>query len=126
MKARGLAFATLVASGALVAFACSAGEGGGSGDAGLPDVTFSYDGPADDGGSVEACAAVTVEAQLVPLDLYVVLDRSGSMVNPALGPLRWPPVRDALNAFFQSPNTAGIGIALTMFAHPTKAACSAA
>jgi len=31
-----------------------------------------------------------------------------------------------LNAFFQSPSTAGIGIALTMFAHPSKTSCSAA
>lgn len=104
----------------------STGNGGssaGPGDAGLPDVEFSYDGPGEQN---EACAAVTVQAQLVPLDLYVVLDRSGSMVNPALGNLRWPPVRDALNAFFQSPTTAGIGIALTMFAHPTLTSCSAA
>jgi hypothetical protein len=97
------------------------GTGAGPGDGGLPDVEFTYDGP---GEQKEACAAVTVQAQLVPLDLYVVLDRSGSMVNPALGNLRWPPVRDALNSFFQSPTTAGIGIALTMFAHPTGASCN--
>jgi hypothetical protein len=104
----------------------TSGDGGsGAGDAGIPDVSFSYDGPTDDGGVGDACAAVTVKAELVPLDLYVVLDRSGSMVNPALGSLRWPPVRDALNAFFQSASTKGIGIALTMFAHPSKAACSA-
>lgn len=99
------------------------GTGAGPGDGGLPDVEFTYDGP---GEQKEACAAITVQAQLVPLDLYVVLDRSGSMVNPALGNLRWPPVRDALNAFFQSPTTAGIGIALTMFAHPTLTSCSPA
>lgn len=102
----------------------SSGTSGGGGDADVPDVSFSYDGPTDDDGGVgDACAAVTVKAQLVPLDLYVVLDRSGSMVNSALGPHRWPPVRDALNSFFQSANTAGIGIALTMFAHPTKSQC---
>jgi hypothetical protein len=98
------------------------GSSGSIGDAGIPDVQFNYDGPS---GQADACAAVTVDAQLVPLDLYVVLDRSGSMVNPALGPLRWPPVRDALNQFFQSPSAAGIGIALTMFAHPTASQCVA-
>jgi hypothetical protein len=101
------------------------GNGGSSGtfgDAGVPDVQFTYDGPNT---QPDACASVTVDAQLVPLDLYVVLDRSGSMVNPALGPLRWPPVRDALNQFFQSPTAAGIGIALTMFAHPTASQCVA-
>lgn len=99
------------------------GTGGGPQDAGIPDVAFSYDGNV---GQPEACAAVTVEAELVPLDLYVVLDRSGSMVNPSLGPLRWPPVRDALNQFFQSPQAKSIGIALTMFAHPTASQCAAA
>jgi hypothetical protein len=86
-------------------------------------VNFTYDGS----GVVEedACAAVTVAAELVPLDLYVVLDRSGSMVNPSLGPLRWPPVRDALNQFYQSAQAKGIGIALTMFAHPSKSQCVA-
>ncbi len=112
------------AGGGAVGGSSSGGSsGGGAGDAGIPDVSFSYDGPVDDDAGGDACAAVTVKAELVPLDLYVVLDRSGSMVNPALGPLRWPPVRDALNAFFQSANTAGIGIALTMFAHPTKSQC---
>lgn len=100
----------------------SGGTGGAFPDGSIPDVQFTYDAP-----NVEqdACAAVTVGAELVPLDLYVVLDRSGSMVNPSLGPLRWPPVRDALNAFFQSPQANGIGIALTMFAHPTASQCVA-
>jgi hypothetical protein len=96
------------------------GSSTGGADGGLPDVGFNYDAPVV---QEDACAAVTVQAQLTPLDLYVVLDRSGSMVNPTLGPLRWPPVRDALNSFFQSPDTAGIGIALTMFAHPTLSEC---
>lgn len=100
-------------------------SGGSSGtfpDGAVPDVEFNYDAPTT---QADACAAVTVGAELVPLDLYVVLDRSGSMVNSALGPLRWPPVRDALNQFFQSPSAAGIGIALTMFAHPTQSQCVA-
>jgi hypothetical protein len=100
----------------------SGGTAGSIQDSGLPDVTFQYDATT---GEADACAAVTVDAELVPLDLYVVLDRSGSMVNSSLGPLRWPPVRDALNQFFQSPSAAGIGIALTMFAHPTQSQCVA-
>ncbi len=97
------------------------GNSGGVKDAGIPDVQFNYDAPPV---GQDACAAVTVEAELVPLDLYVVIDRSGSMVNSSLGPLRWPPVRDALNAFFQSPQAKGIGIAITMFAHPTLSQCT--
>lgn len=92
-------------------------------DASLPDVHFGYDGPQ---GEEDACATVSVEPEPAPLDLYVVLDRSGSLVNPQLGPERWPPVRDALSEFFGSSQAAGIGVALGMFAHPTLTPCMAA
>ncbi|MEB2322424.1 MAG: VWA domain-containing protein [Sorangiineae bacterium] len=56
------------------------GTGGGPNDAGL-DVEFSYDGPIDDGGfnSDSSCAATTAETKPLPLDMYVMLDQSGSM-----------------------------------------------
>ncbi len=100
----------------------SGGSGGGPADAGL-DVVFSYDGPVDDGGfnTDASCADVTAKAEPLPLDLYVVLDRSGSMVNAS----RWVPVKNAMNQFFQSPGAAGIGVAFTMFAHPTQNECAA-
>ncbi len=106
----------------------ASGSGGsgasGSQDSGIPDVVFNYDGPADDGGfnTDASCAEVTAKAEPLPLDLYVVLDRSGSMVLSS--PQRWPPVKSALTQFFESPTAAGIGAALTLFAHPTKNECS--
>ena len=58
-------------------------ENGGTGgtiiDAGLPDVTFTYD--ASVGGEGGACAAVQGEATLVkrPMDIIISIDNSGSM-----------------------------------------------
>ncbi len=105
----------------------SAGGSGatGSQDAGVPDVVFSYDGPADDGGfnTDASCQDFTAKADPLPLDIYVVLDRSGSMANT--NPPRWPAVTGALKTFFESSSTKGIGAALTLFAHPTKPECNA-
>lgn len=57
----------------------SAGSGGTIVDAGLPDVTFTYD--ASVGGEGGACAAVQGEATLVkrPMDIIISIDNSGSM-----------------------------------------------
>jgi len=81
------------------------GEGGSSGntatggsgqdasDEPLPDVVFGYDAPIEDSSlnADSACAASKHEATLTPLDMYVMIDRSGSMVEPgwswsAVGP----------------------------------------
>lgn len=49
---------------------------GGAADAGFPDVNFYYDAPII---TPEACASTVVEGKLTPLDLYFMLDTSGSM-----------------------------------------------
>ena len=65
--------------GAGEAGADNGGTGGTIVDAGLPDVTFTYD--ASVGGEGGACAAVQGEATLVkrPMDVIVSIDNSGSM-----------------------------------------------
>jgi hypothetical protein len=52
-----------------------AGSGGGA----LPDITFEYDPSLDR--PPETCAELTVTAAPLPLDVYVILSRSGSMWN---------------------------------------------
>ncbi len=54
----------------------SASSGFGGADAGFPDVNFYYDAPVI---QPEACASTIVEGKLTPLDLYFMLDTSGSM-----------------------------------------------
>jgi len=64
-----------------------------------------------DGVCLQACAAESHEGELVPLDLYVMLDRSSSMTDGG----KWSAVVSALQGFAQSPDTAGIGMGLQFF-----------
>jgi hypothetical protein len=81
------------------------GSGGGSGvvDSGL------------DG----ACAATSIGAQPVPLDLYFLMDSSKSMLEKTgangSGATKWSAVSSALDAFFADSGSAGLGVALKYF-----------
>jgi Mg-chelatase subunit ChlD len=71
-----------------------------------------------------ACAVQTQQAQRVQLDLYVMMDSSGSMdEQTASGPTKWDAVRAALTAFLQDPQSAGLGVGLQYFplTHPNVA-----
>lgn len=57
-----------------------------------------------------ACAKSNDEAKNVPLDLYIMFDKSGSMAGP-----KWVQSTAALQAFFESPKNAGVGMALRFF-----------
>ncbi|MBK8999107.1 MAG: VWA domain-containing protein [Myxococcales bacterium] len=98
-----------------------AGTGGFGADAGLPDVSFTYDGGTeDDGGGVgDACAAITAKAEPKPLDMYIMLDKSGSMGTDcnigATTASKWCYAVNALNGFFTSPSAPGMGVALQYF-----------
>ena len=97
----------------------SAGEAGAQGGAAGgaepleagPDVDFAYDAPPEV--EQEACAAVVVEAKLKPLDMYFMIDRSGSMGSGSSSP--WASQANALSAFWTDPKSAGITAALRFF-----------
>jgi hypothetical protein len=83
------------------------------GDAGaVPDAA-----PAAD----EQCAAESHQASQVPVDLYLLLDVSGSMTALVGGHSKWSLVRQALGRFFADPRSAGLGVALQVF--PLPASC---
>ena len=109
------------ASGSGGADASSSGGSGatGSQDASVPDVVFSYDGPSDDG-KQEACADLHVTAQPTPLDMYVMLDQSGSMgkdCNIGSGTnSKWCHAINALSGFFHDSSAKGDRVALQYFA----------
>ncbi len=99
-------------------------------DAGLPDVTFGYDGPVDDGSIGDACAGTTVKAELAQLDMIVMLDRSGSMSEPGFAwyspasdcnvsdPVvdsKWCRAVHALGQYFQSASATNNRAALQYF-----------
>ncbi len=69
-------------------------------------------------GAGEECAGELVEAERIPLDMYVMLDVSGSMLTPTLGDAtvtKWQAVSSALTAFVSDDASAGIGVGLQVF-----------
>lgn len=63
------------------------------------------------GGSLfQQCATGAAEAKARPVDLYVMLDRSGSMVGP-----KWTAVSSGLSDFFANPGTSDLRIGLQFF-----------
>jgi hypothetical protein len=65
-----------------------------------------------------ACATATQKAQQVPLDMYIMMDSSGSMADTLTTngtTSKWTAVKSALTAFLQDPQSAGIGVGLQYF-----------
>ena len=95
----------------------------------IPDVSFVYEGPVDNGmlTADAACAEVPVAAEPVALDLYLMLDRSASMAAPLqtvpncrvgdTTEARWCYAINALAGFFKAPTSNGMGVALQFFPH---------
>jgi hypothetical protein len=91
----------------------STGNGGATGSGGS---ATGGSGVVDAGNLDGACAASTVGAQPVPLDLYFLMDSSKSMNDQTgAGSSKWTAVGTALNNFFTDSGSAGLGIALKYF-----------
>jgi hypothetical protein len=93
----------------------SGGDGGGIGGFG-----GAGNGGNNQGGSGGmACAGSTVKGELVPLDMYIMLDKSGSMSEltgaSGNGPSKWDAVTTALQAFFKDMGSEGLGVGLQFF-----------
>jgi hypothetical protein len=111
------------------------GDEAGSGDDGGglfgESGTFGGDGsvPFDaDPDAFTACAADTQQATQLPLDLYLMIDTSGSMAElVAASSSKWAAVKAALTSFVQDPGSAGIGAGMQFFPVPkagTPASCT--
>jgi hypothetical protein len=125
--------ASATAGAAGSAHAGSPGSGGAAvvPDAGdWPDVVFEYD--PGDAGEPDACASTTVTAEPIPLDLIILLDRSGSMNEPGwqywqgeqgdcsidetpIKASKWCRAINALMDFFESESSVGTGVGLRTF-----------
>ncbi len=106
--------------------------GAGGQDAGSFDADFSYDAPTHDTTLQDACVDETVSAKPVPLDIYFMLDRSGSMTqpfcdncsvgdcdvtwpNPPTIASRWCNAINAIAGYVQDPSAQGNRAALEFF-----------
>jgi hypothetical protein len=77
-------------------------------DAGVPDVAAVKE---------EKCAAESQAAKQVPVDLLLLVDRSGSMTYKvsAGGKSKWELAQEALITFIKDPKSAGLGVGLQYF-----------
>jgi hypothetical protein len=69
-------------------------------------------------GGLTGCATDTQQAYLKPLDVYFMVDTSGSMAQPTGGsgsPTKWEAVKDAMASFVDDSRSVGIGTALQFF-----------
>ena len=67
-------------------------------------------------GQGEACAAEVHGAERLPVDIHIMLDISGSMLDPtATGPTKWDATRQALSTFVASPQSNGLGVGIQYF-----------
>jgi hypothetical protein len=88
------------------------------GSVGVLDTSPGGDGGAPDG----SCVARVSKAEMVPLDMYIMLDVSGSMLDPtsaydATGaPIsKWQGIKSALAAFIEDESSHGIGVGIQYF-----------
>lgn len=65
----------------------------------------------------EACLGVSLEAEAVPVDLFIMMDRSQSMGYPVEGSntTRWEALRDAVQGFVQDPDAADVRMGIGFF-----------
>jgi len=63
-----------------------------------------------------SCAVGTDEAKEVPVNMYIMFDKSYSMLGP-----KWSQTTAALQSFFMDPESAGLWMALSFFPHPACA-----
>ncbi|HEV3193004.1 MAG TPA: hypothetical protein VGY54_21000 [Polyangiaceae bacterium] len=98
--------------------ASGAGDNVFAGDAAPPVLSLPQGTPSDAslGDSFVGCAMDTQRGKELPLDLYIMLDTSGSM-NDLVGPQRskWNAVSAAITAFVNDPGSAGIGVGVQYF-----------
>ncbi len=95
----------------------SSGNGGAGGDGG----GFFGVGGNSSGSVGGSCAATVNKAEQVPLGLYLMIDKSGSMGEE--GGVKWTAVTTAIKNFVDQPSAAGIGVGLQYFPLSSGVVC---
>jgi hypothetical protein len=99
--------------------------GGGAGGGGAPTFELPDAGalapPPVPAGPGPQCAEEAHRAEVVPLDLLLLVDASGSMDGAAGMRSKWETAQAALSAFIRDPRSAGLGVGLQFF--PAARAC---
>jgi len=81
-----------------------------------PEIHVVPDGATSGNPPDAACATQSASAQSLPLDLFMMVDSSGSMTEKtSAGTTKWAAVQAAMRAFFNDPMSAGISVGLQYF-----------
>ncbi len=70
-----------------------------------------------------ACASESRKGQTLPVDIFIMMDQSGSMTDEVTGPngtmgMKWDFLKQAFTSFVEDPASAGIGIGIQYFPIP--------
>src|SRR6187401_2962025 len=65
----------------------------------------------------EVCAAQAYEGEAVPLDIYIMFDQSGSMLNDVGGITRLDAIERAAGTFLRDPASSEIGVGVGYFGY---------
>ncbi len=89
---------------------------GGGGSGGTPTFDAST-GSGGSAGASQGCATDSYQGELVPLDMYMMLDHSGSMAESLSdgGPSKWSQVTQAIGDFLDLQGTGGISMGIGFF-----------
>jgi hypothetical protein len=113
----------------LSAAACSAGGADSRRDStgvefSTPAVNFGDALGSAPSGAGGDCVGETYASEKVPLDLYFLIDLSGSMAEPAGSSSKWDLVSRALEAFLTAPESAGLGLGVGYFPLNVQSSCT--
>jgi len=100
----------------------SAGNGGNGGDGG-GFIPAGAGGGNQGAGGGDSCAATKNKAEQVPLDMFIMLDRSSSM-DDSNSPTKWQSATNALKSFVAQPAATGIGVGIQYFPLDSGLMCS--
>ncbi len=91
-------------------------NGGGTGEGGFNPVGPGP-GPSSSGaGGGPSCGGTASTAEPIPLDIYIMLDKSGSMNDVVSGGMtKWDNVSTALDGFFADPASQGLDVGIQFF-----------
>jgi Mg-chelatase subunit ChlD len=99
---------------------------GGTASSGGSTVIIPTSGSSGSGGSppTAVCKAESRDGQRVPVDMYFLVDSSGSMGEDVPGGLKWDLVSGALIDFLSDPRSAELGLGIGYFPVVTQGACA--
>ena len=102
--------------------ACGPKPRNGAGDDGGSGADAAGGGDDGGGGSGSACATSMMKAQQTPLDIFIMLDHSGSMTDSvAGGGDKWDAVKAAISSFVTQPGLTNISVGMQYFGVPPSA-----